>query len=291
MRDILETPRLGLAAATAVATLVGLAIGWGLSTLTREEQEVSGLNDLPEFAPPEESDHSSPQDLDYAAMLEAFAAAGIRIVPESLLERLDAPAVGADGRLTEPLIDALLLSETEAEELNRALAETEIRLRMIELDRLQVVERSADRLLVRIEAYRDEGVGVERMLRERIAAAIGQIDGELFWNLMTRELPSTGMDYWGGFGRESVAALFEREIIDEDDNGQTVEIRFGLRPLEPEAGYPEIARDDEADGVIRLRVGEGSSPPDNAWVMLTGRYAYLHQFLPPGWELYFPPQS
>ena len=281
MRDILETPRLGLAAVTAAATLVGLTVGWGLSTLIREEREVSAINDLPELAVPEESEHSSLEDLDYAAMLEAFAAAGIRIIPESLLERLDAPAVGADGRLTEPLVDALLLSEAETEQLNRALAETEIRLRMIELDRLQVVERSADRLVIRIEAYRDEGVGVERMLRERIAATIGQIDGELFWNLMTREMPGTGMDHWGGFGREPVAAVFEREIIDEDDNGQTVEIRFGLFPLEPEAGETEIARGEEADGVIRLRVGEGSSPPDNAWVMLDLLFRVLHWALFP----------
>ena len=291
MRDVLETPRIGLAAVAAAAILAGLAGGWGVGTLIRSEVDPPDTGDPAELVLPQDLAVPPEKVMDYGAMLQALAAAGMRIVPEALLQSLDVPAIGHDGRLTEPVADALLLREEETDRLNRALAEAEIRLREIELDRLQVVERSADRLEIRFEAFREEGAGVERMLRERIAAVIGQIDAELLWSLMTRENAGPGFDYWREFGREPAAVVFERRIVDENNDGQTVEIRFFCLSYAPEITEDEISPREDSAGFMRFRVGEGTAPPPDAWALLAGRYAYLYEFLPPEWERYFPPDS
>ncbi len=280
--------------AAALATSLGIAGGWGLSGAVRKDPSPAAEHGTPTavegepaagdvgVGPPQAFDPAD-RDLDYGEMLEALEAleaAGMRVIPTRALFRLDAPAVAADGTVSDVVAQALLLSDDEVERLNRLIGEAGERLREIELERLETVHVSDDRAVFRIPGFAAEGATVEESLREGILTALGETDGTLFWELMVDGLPYQWEDFWRGFGREEIVVVFERRVVEDDG----LQLRVEAGP--PRDGAPADGTGEQTHGGSSM-IRVGPNGPHGTGAFLAGRHRYLHELLPEDLEGYF----
>ncbi len=288
MRDVLEKPRAGLLVAAALATLGGLAIGWGGVVFAFRDAPASGETERPEpLAGIELSIETA--EPDFHLMMTALEEAGLRIIPESALLRLSEPVIRPDGRLSDAVAEALMLSETETVAMNRAIAEADISLREAELDRMEILEESEFRTVFRFDGLREEGAAVERTLRDRVVGELGRWDGRMLWALLTRDENGSGDDYWNGFGRQTRIVVFERTWMERDNGSGTAELRFaaGSAASDEESGEARVGV--EAGTVVRIeriRIKDGE-PETRIARDFAGRYSYLVEFLPDAFHRYF----
>jgi hypothetical protein len=100
-------------------------------------------------------------------------------IPEATLASLKINALHSDGTLSAQIVDILSLDEAEVERVNNVMADAAGRLRALELERMEVINSSADELVLFIPAFEHEGLEAEAALRARLVRELGERDGAL----------------------------------------------------------------------------------------------------------------
>lgn len=277
----------------AVATGVGIATGWSLGAYVRDDRaggpasEEWGAVEVPEGVRAVSPEHDDFEEvpIDFSAMLESIEARGMRVVPRRVLRNWDEPVIGRDGRISERLSSALLLSEEEIERMNHAFRRTADRLEEIELEHLRIVHAANGRVVFHIGAYERQGEILRRALQRRIFSELGERDGSFLWDLVGRAETSSEKDYWGGFGRDETMVVFEKAVIEQLDGTERVEFSFTYGPVESGGA--------SAEGGNRVQFRTLTIPPGDGkprLATLAGRHDFLFRFFPDEMRQYFDPE-
>jgi hypothetical protein len=205
---------------------------------------------------------------------ERLRGTGLRSIPESTLTHLRLHVFTFDGSLSAQTIDFFSLDDAEVATLNQSLADTREKLAALELEGMEVVKAESNELVLRLPALENAAVQVEADLKADFLRVMGEPDGEVLWDFMSRpNAPNSG--YWDSFGRASREITFRLEPSDQ--NPDRLMLRFFSEiPSEESRKWLE----EEGRQVRGFSKGIYRVPSADWRSHSLGRYEYLWPLLP-----------
>lgn len=141
-------------------------------------------------------------EINYDAIFARLEAAGFVIVPKDMLKRTTHEPIFSNG-VSQDVIQLLQLEPEEVQQLNSVIVATREQYSDLQRKHSQVIKKSPEEVVVRIEIFPGAGLALQKYLEEGFSAILGDRDGALLWEMaMRRDSP------WYRFGTEPIELTF-----------------------------------------------------------------------------------